>query len=879
MHFCRICRTEKNLKYTVKELRKFSRKRCNDRLLCTTPTLGNICHDCEERLHNFHRLDVNEDNDDRVIVDDDELLYNLFFEKVEQHRLMKRLMVVGGGAGGGEWNTTTLRQQTLVAATAGVALNVPEEIIEVLTSRENTPSPALPISSTPGGIHLSAEKLNTIKTPIKENVPTEVGSSMPNINITATNITTSTQTTASSNNVVSPIVNNCSPYKVVAVIDLDDDEDDVPTDKVSSVLKPQKTLETDEEEIVFRKVDPDQDQILKKNKRGKRSSRKGKYQNRQLNLIASLSLVSSDSESDIEHTEKQCSPLKQNTKTLPVQNDNEGANTNLPSPTIKINNNIIDAISSPPYAAHVQQEESLDAGVKCPVCQIEFPASQRLIQHMRRKHRSYDGEVLSERPRCAQDSAMTIRLRYMQRYIYYECQLCGCIDAAFKVHKEHVMQNHAEESKSLKDPMMQNLKCPLCKEKCGAQHADLLRHMLHSHKFDECGDYFHQITHIRNLFSNCGLKKEKELERTARIYQIAKRKQYFFECIQCEKIITGYFNYLKHQSTHVKPAPDHNSTDCVPETESLPSTLPSTETEPVKAKQNCVEMKVKFEKPKPVLTPKKLRSKDKISAQTLIQKDGQRRGRKLTKKAVQAALVKVKVKPPLKQLPTQRYKCKICLQKFKGFHRLNLHILRDHASDDGRLRCKVCVLRFGDKNKLEEHQQKRHLCKQKRKYVVNCELKRVEQDFSHETEVVPSTVDRKRRRRNSQSNDFESETQVSKLAKKDSLVDDKHEATKAIWLHELFTLATKSPIVNSSDKTTPDCINRLDCKGMLDITKESALSSPLRILTSHQCLYCAHLFNSIAELESHEEVHAQRQEVKMLKRCQIRNVLPKPIPL
>lgn len=834
-------------------------------LLYTTPTLGNICHDCEERLHNFHRLNENEDNEERIIVDDDELLYNLFFEKVEQHRLMKRLMVVGAGGGGGEWNTTSLRQQALVAATAGVAVNIGDEVIEVLTSRENTPSPALPISSTPGCAVQSAVKILTSVSPKKDNTATITRNENTSLNITATENTTPTRITATAKSIASNVNDNCTSYKVLAVIDLDAEED-IQASKIPTLLTPENTPDTDEEEIVFRKVDTDNDKDSRKDGRIKQKSRKGKYQHGQMNLIASLSLVSSDSDSDVEVTDAESSPIKR--KHTTITKDNGCVNTTQLSPPSRCIDNI-----------NIQQER-LEASIKCPACQSEFADSQRLIHHMRRKHRSYNGEVLSERPRCAQDSAMTIRLRYMQRYIYYECQLCGCIDAVFKMHKEHVMQKHAEESKSLKDPMMQTLKCPVCKEKCGSQHAELLRHMLYSHKATECGEHFRQITQLRNLFSNCGVKKEKELKRTARIYQITTRKQYFFECIQCLKIVTGYFNYVKHQNTHTKFVPTKSTETLISETDPITTALSSSEPELKRIKQSCTETKSKFEKPKPILTAKEINTKRKVSVpqQTVAQKSGQpqlRRERKLTKKAVQAALVKVKVKPPLKQLPTQRYKCNLCVQLFKGFHRLNLHLLRVHAFYDGHLRCEICMLRFANIKEFEEHERERHYSKQKRK--------RVADSLGEKNELIPkggeTVMNPQKQRLNFESSKVSLESKSVIFSKTENPDIGKVEATGGIWLQELLSLAAKKQIQISNtasnsknyEKAIPDYTNQLVSIEKCDRDKKNKFNG-LPMATSHQCLYCTHLFGSVSELQSHEMKHMQQREVKNFKHKVINNV-------
>ncbi|XP_028895813.2 uncharacterized protein LOC105211857 [Zeugodacus cucurbitae] len=863
MHFCRICRTEKNLKYTVKELRKCSQKRCNDNLLYTTPTLGNICHDCEERLHNFHRLNENEDNEERIIVDDDELLYNLFFEKVEQHRLMKRLMVVGAGGGGGEWNTTSLRQQTLVAATAGVAVNIGDEVIEVLTSRENTPSPALPISSTPAGAVHPAGKKRTIVSPKKEITATITRNEKDSVNITATENTTSTRNTATTKSITSNLTDKCTPYKVLAVIDLDDDED-LQADKVPVLPTPEKTPDTDEEEIVFRKVELANDKDTRKDeRRGNQKSRKGKYQHGQMNLIASLSLVSSDSESDVQVTDSEISPIKRNDTTITDNN-----NTTQFSPPLGCINNI-KAVSPPILLENMQRQECFEAAVKCPVCQTEFTDSQRLIHHMRRKHRSYNGQVLSERPRCAQDSAMTIRLRYMQRYMYYECQLCGCIDAVFKIHKEHVMQKHAEESKSLKDPMMQTLKCPVCKEKCGSQHTELLRHMLHAHKATECREHFRQITKFRNLFPNCGAKKEKELKHTARIYQITSRKQYFFECIECLKIVTGYFNYVKHQNTHIKLVHTKSTETLVSETDSTTTARSSTEPELKRVKPICAETKAKFEKPKPLLTSKELNAKRKVSVpqQIVAQKSTQpqpRRERKLTKKAVQAALVKVKVKPPLKQLPAQRYKCNYCVQQFKGFHRLNLHLLRVHAFYDGHLRCGICMLRFVSNKECEEHERNRHHCKQMRKIVTNSLPETNETSQEDDT-----AINAKRQRLNSESSKIEFESKIE-ISKPENTTD----VTNATWLQELLSLAVKKQTQNSNtannsksyDNAITGCTNPKVSQEKRVIDRKNEINEYAMATTSHQCLYCSHLFSSLSKLQSHEIEHVQQRDVKIFQR-------------
>ncbi|XP_067639991.1 zinc finger protein 252-like [Eurosta solidaginis] len=933
MHFCRICRTEKNLKYTVKELRKFSRRRSNDRLLGTTPTLGNICHECEERLHNFHSLDEHEggDNDEqRIIVDDDELLYNLFIEKMEQQRIMKRLIGGGGdaegvlcagGDGGSEFRTNSLRQQTLVAATAvGVSVNgVVDDVIEVLTSRENTPSPSTftTRSATPVGSYLPQAPMqlshNDDNTPTVKRTSKLNGDDGTNVNSTATNGTTSisnhTATTITKNKslvgtTTVPDKNKSSPYKVVAVIDLDDDDDDdtLPTTAPinSTLLTPQTTPDSDEEEIVFRKVEPDDEQNSSKYKRNKKNNtRTGKYQNRHINLIASLSLVSSD-ESDVEVGTNPKNSLTKPTTTpqKPLDDENVVSTTTTEQLSPPLSNCSSDdapktSTVSPEVKekAHHEPVSEVCVSVQCPVCQSEFTATQRLIHHMRRKHRSYDGDELSERPRCAQDSAMTIRLRYMQRYNYYECQLCGCIDEVFKIHKEHIIQQHPVESKTLKDPMMQNLKCPVCKEKCGTQYIELLRHMLQTHKIAQCRTHFRQIIHIRNLFGKCSGKEEKELQRTARIYQITKRKQYYFECIQCRKIVTGYYSHVQHQKTHIskkiaviktttttktKTIVNNTKKNERPKTVAAASSTPDPSTRRA-AKPTAIENKIEKlsivkNKDKDSTNKRKISSTQQICVQQKIvnqhQEQQSRRKRKLSKNAVKATLLKVKVKQPLKQLPTQRYHCNICSESFKGFHRLNLHIIRLHTSnnDDGILRCSICMLRFTQRNELEQHERVRHLYKQKHKS--RPEQPDASNIVKQQITRIDGNGDNGEQRDKCSTNNGADIYKTSQIgaelqnAKHEKKVHSDVNGINVSWLQELLALAAhKQSLEQKHNNNAKSNDNAENAKGQYN-----SVSKKNDIAAAEQCLYCGHLFNTLKELHNHEYVHVERSEAKQFKR-------------
>ncbi|GBP14907.1 Zinc finger protein 423 [Eumeta japonica] len=207
----------------------------------------------------------------------------------------------------------------------------------------------------------------------------------------------------------------------------------------------------DDEEIVFQKVEDNQ---MENNTALKKRKRKI-YDEKKLRLVACLNLVSSESES--EDTEQ-------------MKNSISTSGTAALSPVVTKKYACKECETNFPDSQSLSVHERIHEGVKCVLCKIGFPQVKRLIHHMRRKHREYNGDALSEKPRSGQDSCMTIRLRYMQQTTFYECQLCGRIDDVFREHKEHILEKHPNESKSLKDPIIKQLKCPVCKIKCGAQY-------------------------------------------------------------------------------------------------------------------------------------------------------------------------------------------------------------------------------------------------------------------------------------------------------------------------------------------------------------------------------------------------------------------------
>ncbi|KAM7350598.1 uncharacterized protein ACRADG_009152 [Cochliomyia hominivorax] len=965
--FCRICRTEKNLKYTSKELRQLNKKqlmlayatqhgeanRASKKLLLTTPTLGNICQVCDERIQIFHRLDDGchescsdveiegfENTNDKmpvglidsipkgdftqitqrpetpVIVDDDDMLFNIFMQKFDQKIQLQRNQLGSSlpqnqnpseGQFVNQFHTTYTPPQS----TAGGSEGDETKVIEVLTSRESTPAPI----TTPVTHTLSLQ-------------PPPVPSSQ----------------TISNSNLV-----DAQGHRIVAIIELDDvDENEsrnnnedinhngllTPATSSSNELSFTESIEhrsgllspikngtsdgcnttatgDDDEEIVFRKVDTIQGKTTPIKKRKRKS-----YDEKELRLVASLNLVSSDSETEDN------SPLK-----VQVQKSFSTANSKAVTETVPvISKNVVTCKVCKiklPDSESLSVHDLIHQGVKCVLCQVGFQQVKRLIYHMRRKHREYNGVALSEKPRSGQDSCMTIRLRYMQRTTFYECQLCGRIDEIFREHKDHIIEKHANESKTLKDPIMKQLKCPICKVKCGAQYLSLCRHLISTHDYQQYKSHLRELVHVSAFGWNAA--RQQEVAKTANIFQFVKRKTFFFECKICRKVVAGYLHHLRHvnkhqticiEKTNLKsttsneiPLSQNSSTETIPKSKNLnlndvlikkhkkyisenlknidnnlkkviksKVNKKSMQIEQVKVKQkankilkpkvndvqkaklnvkqrgklkdspkneeklkktvkkidvketkNKTQIKIKL-KPKEKLL-KKLTNGDKITKgkpkkdNTIKNKDkDNKKSKQKVKQNIEQKpqVKKVKIKPSIRQIELQKFKCKYCLKKIKGFHLYNLHLLEQHKENE-YTRCNKCNKIFSNSSSnLQEH-------------IKNC---------PHSKHVSTKL----KRKFSQQTLNLEDSSQlcIKKVPENnDSFVNIKYNNYN--WLEDLLKLSGSSRESLNSDNS-----NKL-------YSPSTALIVPKQ--SNLQCCYCLHLFANDEYLEEHTKQHHSQKEV------------------
>ena len=847
--------------------------------MLTTPTLGNICQECDERIHIFHRLDdidhdsfsdieidvINNTNklplpsqqnyssskDDfhqrqqrpetPVIVDDNDMLYDIFMKKIDQQRQFRSQLLTDA-------TTTDQQTQQFVSqfhstytppqSSAGSSEGDESKVIEILTSRESTPAAAIPI------------------------LPPQKQSGLVDQH----------------------------GHRIVAIIELDDgEENECKTnetgDKNCGVLIPltncskdlpfiqnhnqnQKSenchpsLE-DDEEIVFRKVDSEKDNSSVPKKRKRKS-----YDDKQLRLVASLSLVSSDSETE------ECNVRQENEKSL------------IDRTTTKVVSNFISCGFCKlkfPDSESLSVHERIHQGVKCILCEVGFTQIKRLIHHMRCKHREYNGDVLSEKPRTGQDSCMTIRLRYMQRTTFYECQLCGRIDEIFKDHKDHIIDKHANESKSLKDPMMKQLKCPVCKAKCGAQYLSLCRHLITSHEYQDYKNHLRELVHVSAFGWN--VVRQQEVAKTAKIFQFIKRKTFFFECKICHKVVAGYLHHLRHVNRHQangKPIitkqflqndlketvmnakrtakqPIHTSDTINKSNVKSKSKQKSKEllkieedsaknykkilktkkteklkTNPIKRKPGeietkLVESKTKIQiriKPKPKDTLKSNQSVVKLTKVRPKKESGSSKNKDNDKRKPKGKgkdnvqkpqFVKVKVKPPIRQIDLQKFKCNYCSKKFKGFRVFNLHLLQQHK-DNEYCRCLKCNKAFKNASTLEEHnKQCQHIFPlSKRKSKISTTSFMLEK-YSETFKEVPRTYN----------------------------ITCNTEYNNYQWLQDLLNINTSSKASDSN--STALCSNN---------------NYNRTLITNFQCCYCLHLFADKNSLNKHtKQQHSQKEDI------------------
>lgn len=835
--------------------------------MLTTPTLGNICRICDERIQIFHRLDDNDhDNcsdieidvisntnniplpsqqnystskDDfhqrqqrpetPVIVDDNDMLYDIFMKKIDQQRQFRSQV---------QPDATVIDEQsqqfvnhfhstyTPPQSSAGGSEGDESKVIEILTSRESTPAATMEILSSQPQSGLVDQQGHRIVAIIEldDGEENECKISETNDKNCGTNCLNDTHF------VEKP---NCLSDQNVKSINC------------------HQTSE-DDEEIVFRKVESEKD-----NSSGAKKRKRKSYDDKQLRLVASLSLVSSDSETE------EC-PLKQK-----IEQSLSG------KPVTNFVSCGFCKLKFPDFES-LSVHERIHQGVKCILCQVGFTQIKRLIHHMRRKHREYNGDVLLEKPRSGQDSCMTIRLRYMQRTTFYECQLCGRIDEIFKEHKNHIIDKHANESKSLKDPIMKQLKCPVCKAKCGAQYLSLCRHLIISHKYQDYKSHLRELGHVNAFGWN--YTRQQEVAKTAKIFQFIKRKTFFFECKICHKVVAGYLHHLRHVNKHqadvqsIRPNPflqknlkksetnekidpiksnkinkrniksrENQKLEDIPGSsgKKLPKILKTKKaeklkmnlikTKPEKMEAKLIENKAKHEikvkpKPKDVIKSKqsvaklaKVRPKresDSGQNKNNGKRNVKNKGKDNTKKP---QIIKVKVKPLIRQIDLQKFKCCYCSKKFKGFRIFNLHLIQQHK-DSEYTKCSKCNKAFKNTSTLDEHIKQNcqnifALSKRKPKI---CRTSLTKENCSETLKKVPDTY---KIAYNTKYNNYQ-------------------------WLQDLLKI-NKS--LSSDSNTTALCSNS-------NYTKT--------IVTSFQCSYCLHLFADENSLSKHiKQQHSHKEDI------------------
>ncbi|XP_046802643.1 uncharacterized protein LOC111674887 [Lucilia cuprina] len=953
LQFCRICRTEKNLKYKTKELRQLNKKqlllanatqqgqgnnRASKKLLLTTPTLGNICHVCDERIQIFHRLDdgghdscsdveievVENTNkalpmqfvdaipnggfvqsaqrpETPVIVDDDDMLFNIFMQKFDQKTQIQRHQMAEQQQADGPFVNQFHAPYTPPQSTAGGSEGDESKVIEVLTSRENTPAPttqALPppphtncnLIDSQGHRIVAIIELDDVDENDSKNND-EIHSGLLTPAASSSNELSFTESIGHRSGTLSP--NKYANFKSPS----------------NNERRQSAAAEEDDDEIVFRKVDIEQDKSPDIKKRKRKS-----YDEKELRLVASLSLVSSDSEAED-------SPIK-----VQIKNSSNPPTVAETSSFVSQDPLICKVCKIKfPDSESLSIHERIHQGVKCTLCQVGFQQVKRLIHHMRRKHREYNGDTLSEKPRSGQDSCMTIRLRYMQRTTFYECQLCGRIDEVFREHKEHIIEKHANESKTLKDPIMKQLKCPLCKAKCGAQYLSLCRHLISSHEYQQYKSHLRELVHVSAFGWNAA--RQQEVAKTAKIFQFTRRKTFFFECKICRKVVAGYLHHLRHVNKHQAPSNEQTKVRGVTPNE-IPSPLSTTlatknsfdlgktqnkdklsvskhqqkkvdnkskklsskskqnkksmqiekvneKTKKIQKSNECTvqKPKLKISQKKPLKMDKskktalttniketgtvneskkkiqlkiKLKPKDKETKEIpsgekfnkrrlknesskIKTKDNDKlRGKSKVKAKAKDAdqkpqVKKVKVKPPIRQIDLQKFKCSYCLKKFKGFRLYNLHLLQQHKENE-YTECNTCNKLYTNSSLTTEHikqcPQTFPAYKRKRK-------------FSDKSSLSGNFIDN--------SSQLYANTVPKKCDENFSNLKDNY-----LWLKDLINIK-KSSRISDSKLTYNESTDTA-----LYITKQSNI----------QCCYCLHLLPNGKALEEHiKQQHSQKSDI------------------
>lgn len=918
--------------------------------------------------------------DTPVIVDDDDMLYNLFMQKVDQQRQLKtqlqqqqhvqqtlpltlphqqqlnqqhqlpllqtqqhQLRLQQQYQSQQQHQLRMQQTQQFVSqfqspytppqSTAGGSEGDESKVIEVLTSRESTPSSSVqtPVGMTaPGIIDKQGHRIVAI-IDLDDGDDNEAKSNDDMLRNSIEKETGLLTPSTNSSNDLSLL--ETAPEKERGL--LTPIKDFVQTNNViSSAVHKLPPNEDDDEEIIFRKVEPEQTPPSSSTKKRKRKS----YDEKQLRLVASLSLLSSDSESEDSPTKSATKKPLITSSTSNTSISPKKANVNLQQSTFSCHDcNII-----LPDAESLSVHERIHQGVKCPVCQFGFQQAQRLIHHMRRKHREYNGDVLSEKPRIGQDSCMTIRLRYMQRTTYYECQLCGRIDSIFREHKEHIMDKHPIESKSLKDPMMKQLKCPVCKEKCGAQYLSLCRHLITSHEYPEYKGHLRELVHVSSFGWNEA--RQEEVAKTAKIYQFIKRKTFFFECKLCQKVVAGYLHHLRHLNQHETPTKlktKNNATTTSVEkppilkltqtstttTSSLTTsamssstknnttlkklpaksekikektrkfklkensitkfknkidtknsqnlkkslkldkspkisnseiaikkrkrtTTPPTPTESVKKlKRNSTEAVAKL-KINPKLKPKdkrKLSNTSSAAALTVTTPKatkGRPKKDTITKRKLKESLQikKVKVKPPVKQIDLQKYKCRYCLKKFKGFRLFNLHLLKQHNENDEYNTCTKCNKMYSLPLHYQQHiiqcSQDYKTNKEKRKFIKNST--KTDNNCSQITDINNKFVKNPLKPHDNCSEIIE----ITDSCESFNMENSSNCSEDRQWLKDLLNLklTSKTDVSKLSSSSSSNL-------HLTETTTNTALIIPQNL--NLPCCYCLHLFACQDDLDQH----------------------------
>lgn len=897
--------------------------------------MGNICKDCDDRIQIFHRLDDGNQSSDSdieidvvnanktplppanilptlnnncrpetpVIVDDDDMLYNLFMQKVDQQRLQRHLPPQITQLP----HIETQQPQQFInhfnPLYTPPQSNVGSEgddskVIEVLTSRESTPISiernATPVPTAPP---IMPEIIDNKGHRIVAIIDLDDGDEVPiSSDKTADAIDVNCTQTH-----VSPAVpsSNLLNFIVASAKYQTEQQDDG-----NIVVTPSKVIENLNNSGA---VGPASVAAVSSNGESpaetspSKSKNRKSYDDKELRLVASLNLVSSDSETD-EPTKKPTT--KQSTPTLDPNRFN--------CKQCKIHF---------PDAECLAVHEQIHQGIKCPVCQFGYSQEQRLIHHMRYKHRTYSGPDLAEKPRAAQDSAMTIRLRFKQRKTFYECQLCGRIDDIYKDHKEHIIKKHPVESKKLNDPIMKELKCPVCKCKCGTQYLTLCRHLISDHQYGQYKSHLRELLHVSGFGWNAS--RQQEVTKTARIYQFIKRKTFFFQCKTCQKVVGGYFNHLRHHAKHGKDAKAvANNSQKSPETNivnkkdsKLAQVLNSTKTlkkikqkisqkdsksckklnstpikkphiskkslKPTKSattvsaeKSKVTSQKPKeniddepiFKKPKSI-SPKakqknyKPKNKSQKPIETVIQtidKSSNKSKRKRSKEdatITKSQLKKVKVKPaPIKLINLQSYKCQYCPKKIKGFRLYNLHLLSEHKNNEYEecLKCRHTHLHGSHPKECTEISVTCN--KQWRKYV-----KHLQTDANYQSQ--PKTNNTSVDCTQEESKPKVPETEIKKRLNND-ILPALQMTDKPMWLKDLLKMSESKN--NCSSSSNANCNNNYNEKdiSMTKTASVSILSQPTQSVVP--CCFCLHLFTSNKELQDHVRVqHSKNNEVLM----------------